>query len=146
MLGTPGERGRVSRYRPMSSPAMPTIMRTRPAVWTLMPAMCAVTAYLRIAPTAMRKRLVPIVMRLALGRPGATTSTSLDGARPRRTGNGDGAPSPPLSMGAAVGRSRARAGALARRQARTDRQPAAHERPARGRAPQAPGAAGVLGR
>src|SRR3954454_11469735 len=67
-VGTPGERGRVSRYRPIRRPVMPTIIRTRPAVWTLMPATCAVTAYLRIAPTAIRNRLVPIVIRLALGR------------------------------------------------------------------------------
>src|SRR5918996_1709584 len=49
--------------RPMTSPTAPTIIRIRPAAWMLMPATVAVTAYFRIAPTAMRNIDVPIVIR-----------------------------------------------------------------------------------
>jgi hypothetical protein len=48
--------------RPMTKPTTPITMRIRPAVWMSMPATVAVTAYLRIAPTAIRKRDVPMVM------------------------------------------------------------------------------------
>src|SRR5215210_6977753 len=49
----------------------------RPVVWTLMPATCVVTAYLRVAPTAIKNKLVPTVTRLDAGpgrrRPARTT-------------------------------------------------------------------------
>src|SRR5437870_844033 len=48
------------RTRPM----MPTTMSTTPTVFTLTPVTCLVTANLRIAPTAIRKRLAP--MRMAV--------------------------------------------------------------------------------
>jgi thioredoxin reductase (NADPH) len=67
----------------MSRPAIPTIIRITPAACTSIPATVVVTAYFRIAPTAIRNRLVPIVM--APGeidrRAGATTAL---GPRPRR--------------------------------------------------------------
>src|SRR4051794_19251647 len=42
---------------------MPTSMRITPTVWRSMPETCAVTAYFRIAPTAISRMDVPMVMR-----------------------------------------------------------------------------------
>src|SRR5215204_2026068 len=51
---------------PITSPSAPTIIRITPTVWMSTPATVAVTAYFRIAPTAMRKIDVPIVKVLLL--------------------------------------------------------------------------------
>src|SRR3954453_19795362 len=53
----------------MIRPRMPTTMRITPTVATSTPEMEAVTANLRIAPTAMRKRDVPMPMRPGLPTP-----------------------------------------------------------------------------
>ena len=45
-----------------TSPTRPTTNSTVPAVWMLNPFTWAVTAHFRIAPTAIRMMLVPIVM------------------------------------------------------------------------------------
>jgi len=46
----------------MMSPMIPTIIRIVPTVWRSSPERWAVTAYLRIAPIAIRTIEVPIVM------------------------------------------------------------------------------------
>jgi uncharacterized protein YbcI len=66
--GGPGDFLRVIIHSPSRSPRMPTTMSTVPAVWRLIPSTCSVTANLRIAPTAIRKRLVPMVMSIGIGR------------------------------------------------------------------------------
>src|SRR3954453_14951539 len=46
----------------MTRPTTPAIMRMRPIVWISMPETVTSTAYLRIAPTAIRNIDAPIVM------------------------------------------------------------------------------------
>src|SRR4051794_15254329 len=47
-----------------------------PVVWRFRPSTWMVTAYLRIAPTAIRSRLAPMVMNLSVGRPARGSSPS----------------------------------------------------------------------
>src|SRR5829696_7321921 len=49
---------------PITRPTTPITIRIRPAVWISSPATVASTAYLRIAPTAIRNSEVPIAMLL----------------------------------------------------------------------------------
>src|SRR3954452_14122807 len=48
------------------SPRIPTSIRITPTVWRSIPETCAVTAYLRIAPTAISRIDVPIVMSASI--------------------------------------------------------------------------------
>src|SRR2546423_11520084 len=51
--GASGDPLRTMRKIPSTSPSAPTHIRTTPHVWRLNPSTWAVTAYLRIAPTAI---------------------------------------------------------------------------------------------
>src|SRR3954449_3333501 len=56
---------------------MPTSIRITPTVCRSMPETCAVTAYFRIAPTAIRRIDVPMVMSASIpGRPAAEPSAT----------------------------------------------------------------------
>src|ERR1700704_5127328 len=63
----------VQKTIDMTSPMTPTTMRITPTVWMLNPGVLTLTAKSRIAPTAMRKMLVPrpippsFVRRVAVG-------------------------------------------------------------------------------
>src|SRR3954451_18870752 len=63
----------------------PTTIRTTPTALMSTPSTCVVTAYLRIAPTAIRNREVPMVTA-SVGRPHA--------ARRNQVGGGAGGPTP----------------------------------------------------
>src|SRR3954468_22613277 len=87
----------------------PTTIRMTPTVLMSTPSTCAVTAYLRIAPTAIRNREVPMVTP-TVGRPHAARGNQVGGAagRPTPTGGGwvseilirhDRAGSPPRRRG-----------------------------------------------
>src|SRR4029078_809981 len=97
-----------SMWRPGRSAPTPTTIRMTPTVLMSTPSTCAVTAYLRIAPTAIRNREVPMVTQRFIdrtrrvatrvgARPGVLRQRAVDGQRDLV--RHDGAGSPPRRRG-----------------------------------------------